>query len=345
MKKLLFTVLILLLTVSYVKAAAFEAPTIPESAQKYFPEEEKTFSEGLIYIIIEVLEDLRPELISAMSQCARILLIALLVGIFRNTATKTGVIDLCATVTISIVLIEPSGQLIQYTIDSVTQLCEYGKLLLPVMTAALAAQGGATTATAVCTGTLFFLSILSSLISKILIPMIYVCFCIAVTKSALGERLLEGLYNLIHWAMTWSLKIILYVFTGYLSVTGIVSGSVDAQALKATKITIAGFVPVVGKIVSDASEAILVSAGVMKNSAGIYGLLAILTLWISPFLKIGVRYLLLKITGGICEMLAPGPCGKLVKDFTSIIGVLLGITATVCVLFLVSCVCFMKGVG
>lgn len=76
--------------------------------------------------------------------------------------------------------------------------------------------------------------------------------------------------------VSWSLKTILTVFTTYMTVTGVVSGTTDAAALKATKVTISSVVPVVGGILSDASEAVLVSAGLMKNAAGIYGILAVL---------------------------------------------------------------------
>ena len=345
MKQLLITLIIIAFTVTCVNASAFEAPAVPESAEKYFPDETESFSEGLLHIIMQALREIRPEISAALQQCGKIILTVLIVSILHNISSKKHVIDITATVILSIILIEPSGNLIQYAIDTVTQLCEYAKLLLPVMTAALAAQGGVTTASALCASTLFFISFLSWLIGNLLLPMIYICISVSIAKNALGENLLEGMHKLINWCMSWTLKILLYIFTGYLSVTGVVSGTVDAQSLKAAKITIAGFVPVVGSIVSDASEAILVSASIMKNSVGIYGLFAILSLWLAPFLKIGVRYLLLKATAGICDMMHAGSSVKLIKDFTSVNGFLLGITASVCVLLLISCICFMKGVG
>ena len=75
------------------------------------------------------------------------------------------------------------------------------------------------------------------------------------------------------------MKIVLYAFTGYIGFTGVVSGTTDAMAMKAAKLTISGAVPVVGGILSDASEAVLVSAGIMKNAAGVYGILAVLAIF------------------------------------------------------------------
>jgi stage III sporulation protein AE len=144
--------------------------------------------------------------------------------------------------------------------------------------------------------------------------------------------------------ITWGLKTVLYIFTGYISITGIVSGSADAAMLKATKLTISGMVPVVGNILSDASEAVLISAGIMKSAVGIYGLLAVIAMWIGPFLEIGIHYLLLKVSSGMIQMFGVKQMASLVKDFSAAMGLVLAMTGTMCMLFIISTICFMKGV-
>ena len=156
----------------------------------------------------------------------------------------------------------------------IDEISNYGKLLLPVMTAALAAQGGITGSAALYSGTVLFDSFLGQLIARFITPMIYLFLAIAAANSAVGEDILKKFRDFVKWLMTWCLKIVLYVFTGYMGITGVVSGTTDAAALKAAKLTISGVVPVVGGILSDASEAVLVSAGIVKNAVGIYGLLA-----------------------------------------------------------------------
>ena len=87
------------------------------------------------------------------------------------------------------------------------------------------------------------------------------------------------------------------------------------------------------------------SAGMMKNAMGIYGLLAVIALWIGPFVRIGLQYLMLKITGGIVQMFAPKQLAELILDFSGAMGLVLAMTGTVCLLFLISTICFMKGVA
>ena len=130
-----------------------------------------------------------------------------------------------------------------------------------------------------------------------------------------------------------------------MSITGVVSGTTDAAVLKTTKVTISSVVPVVGGILSDASEAVLVSAGLMKNAAGIYGIFAVLAVFLLPFLRVGVQYLLLKFTAAVCSIFAPKSITELIGDFSTAMGLLLAMTGSVCLLQLISTVCFMKGAG
>ena len=169
------------------------------------------------------------------------------------------------------------------------------------------------------------------------------CCCIA--NHAIGEEILKRICKFMKWLITWSLKIILYIFTGYITITGVISGSVDATAVKATKITISGFVPVIGNILADASETIILSAGLMKNSAGVYGILVFVAILIGPFLKIATQYCMLKATSAVSGVFSEGQFTGLIHDFSSCMGFVLAMTGTVCLLFMISIICFMKGVS
>ena len=230
-------------------------------------------------------------------------------------------------------------------VSTVRSLSDYGKLLLPIMTAAMAAGGGVTGATALYAGTALFDMLLGVAISKMLVPLVYVFLVLAIAAAATDSERLGKLRDLTKSFTAWTLKILIYIFTGYIAITGVISGNADATALKVTKLTMSGMIPVVGGILADASETVLVSAGVMKNAVGTYGLLAVLSVWISPFVQIGVQYLLLKLTAALCATFGAKQPSKLVEQFSGAVGLLLGMTATMCLLLLVSTVCFMRGVG
>jgi len=346
MRKCIIILLIMVLMIEPASALEFTAPSAPESAQQYMPADQESFADGLWYIVKSAVAALHPELAEASGICVSLLAIVLLISILCSfSESAAGVLRLVVTVVIGLLLLEPTNSLIGLGTKAVTELCEYGKLMIPVMTAAVAAQGGVTTSAALYTGTVFFITLLTTFITRFIIPALYIYLCLCVANSALEEDLLKKVRDFVKWLMTWSLKWVLYIFTGYISITGVISGTVDASALKAAKIGISGAVPVVGSILSDATETILVSAGVMKNAAGVYGIFAVLAVCVGPFVQIGAHYLLLKMTGAICNVFGHKPSAELIQDFSTGMGFIMAMTGTVGMLLLVSLVCYLKGIG
>lgn len=346
MRRIILFVVIAVVTAIPAYALDLDAPPVPDAGEYYMPENTDSFSDGLWYVFTSAIAKIQPDVKQACSICLGVIAASVLVSIVNNTYDSiSSVTELVGVICISVLLLSNTNSLIQLGVETVTELSQYGKLLLPVMTAAVAAQGGPTTSAALYTGTVFFTTLLNTVIVKLLLPLIYIYICLCIVSRAIQNETAGNLRETAKNTSQWVLKTILYVFTGYMTITGVVSGTTDAAALKAAKLTISGSVPIVGGILSDASEAVIVSTGVLKNAAGIYGLLAILAVWISPFLKIGIHYLLLKVTGSVCDVIGNSRTNKLVNDFTGAMGLVLAMTGTECLLLLISTVCFMKGVG
>lgn len=345
MRKVIIAIILLAALATQVYATEFTAPVVPDSGAAFMPDRTESFGEGLWYVLKSAVGAISPEIKHAAGLCAAVIGISLLVSMFYNmTSMSKKTVELSSAVGIGLLLLQPTSTLINLGASTVKQISEYGKVLIPVMTSVMAAQGGVTTSSALYTGTMVFSTVLTNLVANLIIPMIYIFICICIANSALSENLLTKLRDLMKWMMTWTLKIVLYVFTGYISITGVVSGSADSSMVKATKLAISGSVPIVGSILSDASETILVSAAVMKNAAGIYGILAIASTWISPFLKIGIQCLLMKLTAAVCSVFAPKRVCDLVQDFSTAMGFILACISTISLLLLIAVVCFMKGV-
>lgn len=345
--KLIIPMLLLVLTIPMpVSAMEFTAPRVPSDAQERMPQDTSSFGDGMTEVFQNAFLSLRPDIKEAFKISLTTIVCTMAISILQVTSgdVKT-VAKIAGGACIAGTLLQSSNALIHLGAKTIQDMSEYGKLLFPVLTTALAAQGGITTSAGLYAGTMAVIAILSSLISKVLLPLVYVFMALAAAKSISGEAFLGRMKGMIKAGAGWCLKILLTVFTTYLSVTGVVSGTTDAAALKAAKVTISAFVPVVGSVLSDASDSVLVSAGVAKNAAGIYGILAILAVFLEPFLRIGVHYLILKMTALVCELFGPKSLTSLVDDFSSAMGLILAMTGSTCMLLLISTVCFMKGVS
>ena len=346
MRRIIYLILIVSLFTTPVMAMEFSAPAAPESAEPYMPNTSGSFTKDVWYIIKKGIVEFFPCISETAGICVSTLVITMLVSLLRGfVGLSAKTVELAGIIAISTILLSPSNALISIGIQTVEAMSEYGKLLLPVMTGALAAEGGTITSTSLYTGTVIFNSVLSTGITKLLIPMLYAYIALSVAKAAVDEQVLKDLQAFLKWLITWTLKISIYLFVGYMGVTGVISGTADAAAIKAAKLAISGTVPVIGGIISDASETILVSAGIMKNAAGTYGLLAILATWIGPFLQIGVQYLILKLTSAVGSVFGYKKAVSLIENFGVAMGFLVAMTGTMCLLILISIVCFMKGVS
>ncbi len=324
----------------------YTVPVVPDSAQPLLPEETSSFGADLWTVITAGIRAVEPEIAACSLVCLSLFAMVMLISLLKALPGKgSSAAELAGVLAVGGILLQRTGTMISLAADTITELSEYGKLLLPVMTAALASSGGFTSSAALYTGTAVFDAVLSTGISRLLVPMVYLLLTLSVAFSATGAKMLESLANSVRWLVHWCLRMILYIFTGYIAVTGVVSGTADAATLRATRLTMSGMIPVVGGILSEASEAVIVGADVVRSTVGVAGMLALIAICITPFLRIGILYLMLKLTAALCDIFDVKPVNDVIRAFSAGLGLLLGMTGTVCVMLLISTVCFMKGVA
>ena len=345
-RSLIFGFLVILLSLP-VRAMDFQAPPPPQSAQAIMPKEADSFGEGLWHVTAEATELLAPSLTEAASCCLRVFAAILLIAMIGQFSGNLSVsaMDLAGAAAVGSLLLGPSASMIELGISTVESLRQYGLLLLGVLTSALAAAGGVTSATALYAGTAIADAFLGSAVSALFVPMLWMFLTLAVGQAAASSKLLEKLKTLIGKLMEWILKGTLTLFTAYMTVTGIVSGTADAAAGKAARIALSGAVPVVGGILSDAADAVLLSAAALGGGAGVWGILTILALFCAPAVRIGCQYLLLKLTAAVGESIGGSRCASLISDFASAMGLLMALVCTQTLLLLISAVCILRGVG
>ena len=74
----------------------------------------------------------------------------------------------------------------------------------------------------------------------------------------------------------------------------------------------------------------------LRNSVGVFGMLAILSACVYPFLQLGIQYLLFKLTAFLAGALgAPSLC-KLIDGLGGAFGLVLGMTGSCAFLLLIS---------
>ena len=220
--------------------------------------------------------------------------------------------------------------------DTIQKLSDFSNLLMPTITAAAAASGSPTGAAARQLATLFFSNALITVIDRLLMPLVYAYVAASAAYAAVGNEGLKDIAGLLRWVVTTVLTGILLAFTGYLALSGAAAGHADALAVKTVKTAISGLVPVVGGILSDATETVLAGAGVLRGAIGIFGALGVLAFCLVPFLNLGVHYLTYKAAAVLASTLARGRIAGLIGSLGGAFGLVLGMAGSCGLLMLIS---------
>ena len=217
-------------------------------------------------------------------------------------------------------------------VETVRKLHTYIRLLLPGLVTLMTVSGSGTGAGALYAGAVLVFDCLLALLDRLLIPLIYLYAGLSAAEAVLGQGNLEKLRDLVHWTVTTLLKWILYGFSAYLTFTGLFAGAADAQKARTLRMALAGMLPVVGGMVSEASNALVSAAALLRSSVGLYGLLAVIGLSFGPFLRLGFHYLLLKLTAAVSGLFGRSPQTALTERLCGAFGMILGVTGVCCIL-------------
>lgn len=337
--------ILLLIPCPKVRGEAFAPPSVPVEIEGRMPESQDDFGQGIRSMLQKVFPEAMMEFRQALKTGLSVFCCSLLTAIMLGAGCSAAVAEAVGAVCISAMMLQSSGALVGLAVQTVSEVSEYSKLLFPVMAAAASARGAVTSASAISIGTSALTAFLNSFLRRMMVPAIYLFLTASVANCALGTNSLKQIRDTIRKFSAWFLKAVLTGFLTYMSITGVVAGSTDKTALKAAKAAISTVVPVIGRTLADASEALLLSADIARNSIGIYGIFAFFGICILPFARIGAHYLVLKGIAALCSIVGSKRQTALVDDFAEAMGLLLGMTGVMCALSVIGVACFLKGVG
>lgn len=208
------------------------------------------------------------------------------------------------------------------------ELTDFANILLPTLCVSSAAAGAFTSAPAKYAAAALFSDVLINAANTLIFPLICAYLAAALADAALGGGALSGAVRLLKWACGFVMGALVTAFTLYLSLSGVVAASTDELATKAAKTAISAALPVVGGIVADAAGSVVAGAGVIRGAVGVFGLVAVLALCLTPFLKLGVRYVLLKACSALAAPVCTGAMARLIDAVGTACGMILGLVGS-----------------
>lgn len=218
--------------------------------------------------------------------------------------------------------------------NAVGQAGDFMKALIPVFTALMASSGNAGGA-AVFSAMLFLaVQLAAGIASGIMLPLVNLYMAAGVAASVSGNVNLKHVTAFLRTVVLWGTGLLLTVFSGVLALQSIVAGAADSVAKRSVKFAVSSLIPVAGGQLGDAVDAMFASARMLKSALGVFGIVAVFVILLSPFLVCAANYLIVKLGSLLSAVSGNEQATSVLEVMREGFGMVLGICAALCVMFL-----------
>ncbi len=197
--------------------------------------------------------------------------------------------------------------------------------LLPVMGSLYVFGGNAATGAASASGFSLFLSLLSVVCTKVLLPLLRLGFVFALAGALPEGANLSSVNNLVRNTAT-TLMAFLFTLLGFaLYLQTSIAAASDSFAARSVKFAGGVFVPVIGGILGDAARSVAASVAVIKGSVGGAGVVLVLSAVLPPVLAVLLYKLVFLCCSAAAKALGCENEARLLQDLSGLLGVLLAL--------------------
>ena len=219
---------------------------------------------------------------------------------------------------------------------AVDKLVGFMLAALPPLLAALAALGGPTSAAIFHPLMAAVVGLTAALVRSVVFPLLFIASVLDVASGLNDKFRLTGLSGLLKQGAMVLLGLTFTAFLGILGLKGAAGAVADGVALRSAKFLTAAFVPVIGKLFSDASDLMLGASLLLKNAIGAVGVVAVAAIAIFPLVQIAAIILVYRLAAALLQPLGAGPVATCLGAMASNLNLLWATVAVVALLFLLS---------
>ncbi|MFB4160567.1 stage III sporulation protein AE [Geomicrobium sp. JSM 1781026] len=220
-----------------------------------------------------------------------------------------------------------------YAQEAVANMVHFMIALLPMVLALLAITGATTTAALFHPLIIVLVNTSGLLIERFVLPLLFISAIVSVASSMSEKFQLTRLATLIRNVAMGTLGAFLTIFLAVISVQGATSAISDGVTLRTAKYIAGNFVPVVGRMFTDATDTVIGASLLLKNTVGIAGLFILFVITVFPALKILVLALTFQIVSAIMQPLGGGALGEVMSLFARTVMFMFAAVSVVCLMF------------
>ncbi|SFS93294.1 stage III sporulation protein AE [Marininema halotolerans] len=190
---------------------------------------------------------------------------------------------------------------------AISRMIDFMMALVPLVLTLLASMGNLGSVGMFHPLIVFMVHVIGTLIYTIVFPLLFFSAVLAIVSCLSDKYKVNQLANLLRNVSVGLLGSMLTIFLGIISVQGATSAVTDGVTIRTAKYVTGNFVPVVGRMFSDAADTVVGASLLVKNAVGIAGVVILLFISAFPAIKILSLAFIYSFSAAVMQPLGHSP--------------------------------------
>ncbi len=195
----------------------------------------------------------------------------------------------------------------EFTQNTIKVMSSFMVAMVPLILVLMASVGSVTSVALFHPMVMFLVHTSGLFIQFFVLPMLFLSTLLYIVSTMTEHYKVTKLAQFLRNIAVGGLGIFLTVFLGVLSVQGATAAVADGIAVKTAKFVTGNFVPVVGRMFTDAADTVMGASVLLKNTVGVAGLAVLLLICAFPALKVLSLAIIYTFTAAVLQPLGGGP--------------------------------------
>jgi len=196
---------------------------------------------------------------------------------------------------------------ISYTTEAIQTMVQFIMALIPLLLALMASSGGIISAAFFHPIIIFLMNTSGLLIQYIVMPFLFLSALLSIVSTLSDQYKVTQLAQLLRNISIGLLGTVLTIFLGVISVQGATSAVADGITIRTAKFITGNFIPVVGRMFTDATDTVMGASLLLKNTIGMAGVAVLLLIVAFPALKVLSLAIIYKLAAALLQPIGGGP--------------------------------------
>lgn len=222
--------------------------------------------------------------------------------------------------------------------DTIDNMVDFIFSLIPVLMVLLSSLGSFSTAALFQPVVIFGINFFSMVIRNFVFPLIFFSTVLALVHSISPRLKVDKLANFFRDLCAWTLGLMITLFITLVCVKGLTGVMGDAVTLKTAKYLSSTFIPVIGKVLSDAAETVVGASLLFKNGLGLAGVIVLVMLALFPILKLFVLFFIYRMVAALVQIVGESGLGDCLTAMGNSLMLIIASVAGVTLIFFIAVV-------